>query len=36
MNKRPFILFVQGILVKMTEGFGKAILGDEWNVHSGD
>ena len=20
---------------QMTEGFGKAILGDEWNVHSG-
>lgn len=37
MNKKTiyFICTGNSCRSQMTEGFGKAILGDEWNVHSG-
>ena len=35
MIKKPFICTGNSCLSQMAEGFGKAILGDEWNVYSG-
>ena len=34
MTKKPFICTVNFCRSQMAEGFGKAILGDEWNVYS--
>ena len=34
-DQKPFICTVNFCRSQMAEGFGKAILGDEWNVYSG-
>ena len=34
-DQKPFICTGNSCRSQMVEGFGKAILGDEWNVYSG-